>query len=107
MLQEKYKEVTRQVIEEKIKKFSRIEKAFYGSVLVSGLILAVGIIFMQTRILQVQRDLAKINQEISAKQLEIEEAKQAVNDAIRKETLLEIAEKEGLVYNNDNIGVAE
>ena len=51
--------------------------------------------------------MASINQDISAKKLEIEDAKQAVNDLVRNARLLEIAEKEGLTLNNDNIGVAE
>ncbi|MGT2910390.1 cell division protein FtsL [Streptococcus cameli] len=107
MLQEKRKELTMQVIEAKIKTFNRVEKAFYASIILSGLVLAIGIIFLQTRILQVQSELAKTNQDINAKQVEINDGKQAVHDAIRKETLLEIAEEEGLVYNNNNIGVAE
>ncbi|CQR25793.1 protein required for the initiation of cell division [Streptococcus varani] len=95
------------VIEDKIKTFTRVEKAFYGSIVISGLILAIGIVFMQTKLLQVQSDMAATNQEISVKLLEIEDAKQAVNDLARKARLLEIAEKEGLTFNNNNIGVAE
>ncbi|MGZ7215701.1 cell division protein FtsL, partial [Streptococcus pyogenes] len=67
----------------------------------------IGIVFMQTKLLQVQSDMAATNQEISVKLLEIEDAKQAVNDLARKARLLEIAEKEGLTFNNNNIGVAE
>ncbi|HFU4011710.1 cell division protein FtsL [Streptococcus suis] len=106
MLQEKRREATMRVIGDKIKTFSRVEKAFYGSIVVTGLVLAIGIVFMQTRLLQVQSDMARINQEISAKQVEIDDAKQAVNELTRSARLLEIAEKEGLSYNNDNIGVA-
>ena len=84
-----------------------MEKVFYGSIVISGLILAIGIVFMQTKLLQVQSDMAATNQEISVKLLEIEDAKQAVNDLARKARLLEIAEKEGLTFNNNNIGVAE
>lgn len=107
MLQDRRRDVTMRVIEDKIKTFTRVEKAFYGSIVISGLILAIGIVFMQTRLLQVQSEMASINQDISAKQLEIEDAKQAINDLARNARLLEIAEKEGLSFNNDNIGVAE
>ncbi|HEL1585922.1 TPA: cell division protein FtsL [Streptococcus suis] len=106
MLQDNRREATMKVIGNKIKTFSRVEKAFYGSIVVTGLVLAIGIVFMQTRLLQVQSDMARINQEISAKQVEIDDAKQAVNELTRSARLLEIAEKEGLSYNNDNIGVA-
>jgi cell division protein FtsL len=107
MLEEKRRDLTMQVIEDKIKTFTRVEKAFYGSIVLSGLVLAIGIIFMQTKLLQVQSDMASVNQDISVKKLEIEDARQAVNDLVRNARLLEIAEKAGLTLNNDNIGVAE
>ena len=107
MLEDKRRDMTMRIIEEKIRTFTRVEKAFYGSIVLSGSILAIGIIFMQTKLLQIQSDMASINQDISAKKLEIEDAKQAVNDLVRNARLLEIAEKEGLTLNNDNIGVAE
>ena len=107
MLEDKRRDLTMQVIEDKIKTFTRVEKAFYGSIVLSGLILAIGIIFMQTKLLQIQSDMAGVNQDISVKKLEIEDARQAVNDLVRNARLLEIAEKAGLTLNNDNIGVAE
>ncbi|HEM3634136.1 cell division protein FtsL [Streptococcus suis] len=107
MLQEKRREATMRVIGDKIRTFTRVEKAFYSSIVLSGLALAVGIIFMQTRLLQLQSGMAKINQDISQKQIEINDAKQAVNELTRSARLMEIAEKAGLTFNNDNIGVAE
>ena len=107
MLEDKRRDLTMQVIEDKIKTLTRVEKAFYGSIVLSGLVLAIGIIFMQTKLLQVQSDMASVNQDISVKKLEIEDARQAVNDLVRNARLLEIAEKAGLTLNNDNIGVAE
>lgn len=107
MLQEKRREATMRVIGDKIRTFTRVEKAFYSSIVLSGLALAIGIIFMQTRLLQLQSGMAKINQDISQKQIEINDAKQAVNELTRSARLMEIAEKVGLTFNNDNIGVAE
>ncbi|CZA08609.1 protein required for the initiation of cell division [Streptococcus suis] len=107
MLQEKRREATMRVIGDKIRTFTRVEKAFYSSIVLSGLALAIGIIFMQTRLLQLQSSMAKVNQDISQKQIEINDAKQAVNELIRSARLMEIAEKAGLTFNNDNIGVAE
>ncbi|HFU4431831.1 TPA: cell division protein FtsL [Streptococcus suis] len=107
MLQEKRREATMRVIGDKIRTFTRVEKAFYSSIVLSGLALAVGIIFMQTRLLQLQSGMAKVNQDISQKQIEINDAKQAVNELTRSARLMEIAEKAGLTFNNDNIGVAE
>ncbi|HEP1810388.1 cell division protein FtsL [Streptococcus suis] len=107
MLQEKRREATMRVIGDKIRTFTRVEKAFYSSIVLSGLALAIGIIFMQTRLLQLQSGMAKVNQDISQKQIEINDAKQAVNELTRSARLMEIAEKSGLTFNNDNIGVAE
>ncbi|HEL2650530.1 cell division protein FtsL [Streptococcus suis] len=107
MLQEKRREATMRVIGDKIRTFTRVEKAFYSSIVISGLALAVGIIFMQARLLQVQSDLAKVNQDINQKQIEINDSKQAINELTRSARLMEIAEKAGLSFNNDNIGVAE
>ncbi|HEM6084871.1 TPA: cell division protein FtsL [Streptococcus suis] len=107
MLQEKRREATMRVIGDKIRTFTRVEKAFYSSIVLSGLALAIGIIFMQTRLLQLQSGMAKVNQDISQKQIEINDAKQAVNELTRSARLMEIAEKTGLTFNNDNIGVAE
>ncbi|HFI0703430.1 cell division protein FtsL [Streptococcus suis] len=107
MLQEKRREAAMRVIGDKIRTFTRVEKAFYSSIVLSGLALAIGIIFMQTRLLQLQSGMAKVNQDISQKQIEINDAKQAVNELTRSARLMEIAEKAGLTFNNDNIGVAE
>ncbi|HFU4216870.1 TPA: cell division protein FtsL [Streptococcus suis] len=107
MAQEKRREATMRVIGDKIKTFTRVEKAFYSSIVISGLALAVGIIFMQARLLQVQSDLAKVNQDINQKQVELNDSKQAKNELTRSARLMEIAEKVGLTFNNDNIGVAE
>ncbi|WP_394404659.1 cell division protein FtsL [Streptococcus sp. 20-1249] len=107
MLQDKRRDVARRVIEEKIRTFSRVEKAFYASIVFSGLVLAIGIVFVQTRLLQVQSDMATVNQKISAKQAELSDAQQAINELTRKNHLTEIAGKAGLTFNNNNIGVAE
>ncbi|HEM6371319.1 TPA: cell division protein FtsL [Streptococcus suis] len=107
MVQEKRREATMRVIGDKIKTFTRVERAFYSSIVISGLALAVGIIFMQARLLQVQSDLAKVNQDINQKQVELNDSKQAKNELTRYARLMEIAEKVGLTFNNDNIGVAE
>lgn len=59
MLQEKRREATMRVIGDKIRTFTRVEKAFYSSIVLSGLALAIGIIFMQTRLLQLQSSMVK------------------------------------------------
>lgn len=70
-------------------------------------VLAVSIIFMQTRLLQVQSDLTKMNAQIEEKKTELDDAKQEVNELIRLERLKEIANKKDLKLNNENIRAAE
>lgn len=107
MVQDGKRDDAMRVIEEKIRTFTRVEKAFYGAIVLSGLILAIGIIFIQTRLLQVRSEMADINEQINTKQVEIEDAQQAVNELVRQGRLEEIAKKAELAFNNDNIGVAE
>ena len=94
-------------LQDRIRRFTRVEKAFYGSIVLTGIILAVSIIFMQTRILQVQSDLTKINAQIEEKKTELDDAKQEVNELLRAERLKEIANSKDLKLNNENIRSAE
>ena len=100
-------EKTSQILQMQLKRFSRVEKAFYLSIAFTALVLAVSIIFMQTRLLQVQNDLTKINAQIEEKKTELDDAKQEVNELIRSERLKEIADKKDLKLNNENIRTAE
>ncbi|VRB54900.1 cell division protein FtsL [Streptococcus pneumoniae] len=101
------KETTSQFLQSRIKKFSRVEKAFYFSIAVTTLIVAISIIFMQTKLLQVQNDLTKINAQIEEKKTELDDAKQEVNELLRAERLKEIANSHDLQLNNENIRIAE
>lgn len=100
-------EKTGQILQMQLKRFSRVEKAFYLSIAFTALVLAVSIIFMQTRLLQVQSDLTKINAQIEEKKTELDDAKQEVNELIRSERLKEIANSKDLKLNNENIRSAE
>lgn len=101
------KETTSQFLQNRIKKFSRVEKAFYLSTAFTALVLALSIIFMQTKLLQVQNDLTKINAQIEEKKTELDDAKQEVNELLRAERLKEIANSHDLQLNNENIRIAE
>lgn len=100
-------EKTGQILQMQLKRFSRVEKAFYFSIVVTTLIVAISIIFMQTKLLQVQNDLTKINAQIEEKKTELDDAKQEVNELLRAERLKEIANSHDLQLNNENIRIAE
>ncbi|MBP2623477.1 cell division protein FtsL [Streptococcus oricebi] len=91
----------------RIRRFSRIEKAFYGSIVLTAVIIAVSIIFMQTRMLQVQRDLAELNTKVEGKQTELNDAKQEVNELTRKERLSSLASSQEMTIQNGNVKTAE
>ena len=54
-------------------------------------VLAISVVFMQTKLLQVQNELTKVNAQIEEKKTELDDAKQEVNELIRSERLKEIA----------------
>ena len=96
-----------QILQARIQRFSRVEKAFYGAIVLTAVILATSVVFMQTKLLQVQRDLTTVNSKIEAKRTELDDAKQEVNELIRSERLKEIANSKDLQLNNENIRAAE
>ncbi|MGT2666634.1 cell division protein FtsL [Streptococcus rifensis] len=93
-----------QLIRERVKTFTRVEKAFYGSIVLTGIIVAVSIIYMQTNLLQVQSEMTALKTQLDAKQLEYDEAKQANNELMRYKRLMEIAEEAELTLNKESTG---
>ncbi len=99
---------TGQILQARIQKFSRVEKAFYGErIVLTAVILATSVVFMQTKLLQVQRDLTTVNSKIEAKRTELDDAKQEVNELIRSERLSKLASSQEMTQNNENIRTAE
>ena len=89
-------------LQDRIRRFTRVEKAFYGSIVLTGIILAVSIIFMQTRILQVQSDLTNLNTELKTKETEREDIRQEVNELTRYERLSKLASSQGMTLQKEN-----
>ena len=100
-------EKTSQLLQTKFKGCSRVEKAFYVSIAATMIILAVSVVFMQTKLLQVQNELTKVNAQIEEKKTVLDDAMQEVNELIRSERLKEIANSKDLQLNNENIRAAE
>ena len=55
-------------LQDRIRRFTRVEKTFYSSIVLTGIILTVSIIFMQTLILQEQSELTNLNTELKTKE---------------------------------------
>ena len=98
---------TSQLLQARIKQFSRVEKAFYLSIAITALVLAISVVYMQTKLSQVHSDLTRVNAQIEEKKTELDDAKQEVNELIRSERLTEIANSQELQLNNENIRSAE
>lgn len=90
-------------LQKRIRTFSRIEKAFYSSMIITAIIMSVSIIYMQSRRLQLQQDITTLNSQISDKKTELNNAKQEVNELSRRDRIVDIAGKAGLSNRNDNI----
>ena len=89
-------------IQKRIRKFSRVEKAFYGSIILTAIILAVGIVFMQTKLLQVNHDLTEVNAQIESEQAELDNIKQEVNELTRYERLSQLASSQDMKLQKGN-----
>lgn len=90
-------------LQERIRKFTRVELVFYGSVIATAIVLAISVIFMQTQLLQVQQDMTDINSQINEKQTQLNDAKQEVNELGREKRLSELASSQGMTQQNGNM----
>jgi len=95
------RETTSQLLQARIKRFSRV------AIAITALVLAISVVYMQTKLLQVQSELTTVNAQIEEKKTELDDAKQEVNELIRSERLSGIADSQELQLNNENIRSAE
>ena len=103
MTNEKRSEALSQALQKRIKTFTRLEKAFYGTIIITAITLAVSIIYLQSRSLQIQQEISHLNSQINDRETEYNNAKQEVNELSRYDRIAEIAQKAGLTVQKDNI----
>lgn len=94
-------------LKRRIRKFSRIEKVFYGSIILTAITMAVSIIYLQSRNLQVQQEITNLNSQISDMQTDYDNAKQEVNELTNRNRIEQIAGNAGLTSRQDNIKQVE
>lgn len=102
MTNEKRTQAVTNALQKRIKTFSRIEKAFYTAIIVTAITMAVSIIYLQSRKLQLQQEITSLNSHISDQKLELNNAKQEVNELSRRDRIIDIAGKAGLSNRNNN-----
>ena len=103
MTNDKRSEALSQALQKRIKTFTRLEKAFYGAIIITAITLAVSIIYLQSRSLQIQQEISHLNSQINDRETEYNNAKQEVNELSRYDRIAEIAQKAGLTVQKDNI----
>lgn len=87
--------------------FNRIEKVFYGTVILTAIIMAISIVYLQSRNLEVQQEITNLNSQISDVQTEYNNAKQEVNELTSRDRIQKIARQEGLSSQQNNIKQVE
>ena len=100
-------EAIAKALKRRIRKFSRIEKAFYGSIILTAITMAISIIYLQSRNLQLQQEITSLNSKISDKQTDYNNAKQEVSELSGRERVEQIAGDAGLSSQQDNIKQVE
>ena len=100
-------EAIAKALKRRIRKFSRIEKAFYGSIILTAITMAISIIYLQSRNLQVQQQITDLNSQITEVQTNYDNAKQEVNELSSRDRVEQIAKNAGLTSHQDNIKQVE
>ncbi|MFA9413253.1 MULTISPECIES: cell division protein FtsL [unclassified Streptococcus] len=103
MAKEKYTEDLRRVLGDKIRTFSRIEKTFYLCLVITGIIMAVSVVYMQIRHQQLQQDITVLNNKINDQKDELNDAKQEVNELTRLERITDIVTKSDIKTQSGNL----
>ncbi|MGT2949403.1 MULTISPECIES: cell division protein FtsL [Streptococcus] len=103
MTNEKRSEAISQALQKRIRTFTRLEKAFYGAIIITAITLSISIIYLQSRSLQIQQEISHLNSQINDKETEYNNAKQEVNELSRYDRIADIAQKAGMTVQKDNI----
>ena len=80
---------------------------FYGTIILTAIVMAISIIFLQSRNLQVQQQITELNSNITSKKSELDNAKQEVGELTQKERVTDIANQAGLKADNATIAEVE
>ena len=107
MTNEKRSEAISQALQKRIRTFTRLEKAFYGALIITAIVIAIGIINLQSRTLQVHYYFCCLKSKINDKETAYDNAKQEVNELSRYSRITDIAKNGGLSSQSNNIQKVE
>ncbi len=102
MKNDRRNEAIMSILQDRIKTFSRIEKGFYIVLLLTAITMATSIVYLQSRLLQVQQEVTRLKKYINVTTTELSNAKQDVSELTRLERVIGVAKDVGLSpqYNN-------
>lgn len=103
MTRDRRSDVLKHLVQERIRTFSRIERLFYLSLVVTGLIMAISVVYMQIRHQQLQQEITSLNHDINAKQDELNDVKQEINELTRLDRITEIVDKADIKTQSGNL----
>lgn len=103
MTTDKRSEEIKRLVQERIRTFSRLEKFFYLTLVVTGIIMAISVVYMQIRHQEIQQEIADLNNKINAKHDELNDAKQEVNELTRLDRITTIVDKSDIKTQNGNL----
>ena len=88
---------------QKFKKLSNVEKVFYLSVIVTAIVLAIGMVFVRTKIIEVEQNTLTIQAEVTTKEDQLKAYDQQINELMTDDRVAKQASDSGLKMNNDNV----
>ncbi|MGO2314630.1 MAG: septum formation initiator family protein [Pseudolactococcus laudensis] len=92
-----------ELLTRKFKKLSNVEKVFYLSVIVTAIVLAIGMVFVRTKIIEVEQNTLTIQAEVSTKEDQLKAYDQQINELMGDDRVMKQARDSGLKQNNDNV----
>lgn len=107
MTTDKRNEALKQLVQDRIRTFTKIEKVFYLTLATTALIMAVSVVYMQIRSQQLKQDITNLNTQINLKKDELNDAKQEINELTRLDRITEIVSRADIKTQSGNLQKVE
>ena len=91
----------------KKKKIGKFEKLIYTFTFILLLAAPFGVVFFQATLSKVNIDVERTKKEIKTQEKKNESLEMKINELASLDKIIEVAEEQGLSYNNDNIKSVE
>ncbi|GFH39738.1 cell division protein FtsL [Pseudolactococcus insecticola] len=92
-----------ELMKRKFNRLSRVEKVFYLSIIVTAIMLAIGMVFVRTKIIEVEQNTLDIQTKVSTKEDQLTTYNQQINELMSGDRVIDQANASGLKVNNENV----